>query len=1407
MTLTRARTIQYIGVLLALSALALGYWYFSVRAGVKTNTGAMQSQGTGDLSAGLAGYWKLDENTGTSAADSSTNSNAGTLTNGPTWATGQIGSSVTFDGTNDSIVTTTDHGSGASLKIITLSAWFKTSSTSGAKIIGLQNTQTGTTASNWDRQIWVGTDGKVYFGLYTTVPKETVSNTTYNDNLWHHAVGVSTGDNGTITLYVDGVLQQTTSLGGSVFSGYSNSYWRIGDYKNAGWTNGVDGYFTGSLDEIRVYDRALSADEVANLYRLTTPTGVDTSLKGYWSFNGDTLSGSTAYDRSGAGNAGTLTNGPVVTDGRIGQALDFDGSNDYILAGSASSVDNLETQGGGGLTASAWIYPESGGTFGGSIVGKRAAPGPGSGDWAFVMHQDGDAIKFYKSYSTTVLEATTSSGSIALNRWQFVTVTWDGTASRANVRFFIDGVPVPTSTTSGTDGVGTKDSDAAEVISISAQFTQYEGKIDEVRLYNRILAASEIKSQYDRGASDKTNTSAGQAQGTGNLNSGLSAYWKLDENTGTSAGDASTNANTGTLTNGPTWSTGQIGSAVTFDGTNDEITTTNNQGTAAQLKTLTLSAWFKTSTASGKKLIGLENTQTGTGTTSNDRIIWMGTDGKIRFGMYTSTTKEVASTTTLNDNAWHHAVGVSTGDNGTIYLYIDGALQGTTSLGGTIFNYATTSYWRIGGYTMGWSNSADGYYTGQLDEVRVYDRPLSADEVSALYRLTTPTGVDTGLKGYWSFNGQDLSGTTAYDRSGAGNTGTLTNGPVIAEGRVGQALSFDGTNDYMSLGSALFSTSDASQAYTLSAWIKTTDTDGSIIDQFIGGQTNRFIFHVYTDGKLHWTKSGTDLAVSSTTINDGQWHFVTGVKSGSGSGQLQLYVDGVANGASGTDSAAFYNTSTNVPGSGAGSSYFGGQMDEVRIYNRALSASEIKSQYDLAAPDKTNTSASQSQGTGRLDSGLAGYWKLDETTGSSASDASTNGNTGTLNNMENGDWVAGQIGNGLTFDGVDEYGSVPDNNALDIGASQDFTISFWIKTTASPGSTKPLAKKEVNDNSVGWGFYQSTNGIYMKIGDGSSSLYDGISVPNINDGTWHLITHSVIRKGNCTRYRDAVIVGQTDCSSWASTDLSNSSSLYFGVNNIANGYWDGSLDEVRIYNRALSSDEVGQLYRLTTPTGTDTSLKGYWSFNGQDMSSTTAYDRSGAGNTGTLTNGPSIIEGKLGQALNFTAADDEYVSMGDINAVDGLTAITASVWAKGTGSGERHIFDKTSCLGTNNAGTFEIQTGGFVAGKASFLIYPADATPSSYVNIDSTVTVTDGAWHHIVGVYDGTSLMIYVDGVLSGSSALAGETLSSTSSVVEVGGNCNGVGSLNWDGSIDEARVYNRALSASEIKALYSSSR
>jgi hypothetical protein len=192
---------------------------------------------------------------GTSLTDLSGNANTGTLQGTPTFNTTN-GGTFTLNGTSQYISTTTSY---ANPPANTICIWFNTTSVAGHKVVGLENTITGTAATAYDRQIYVGTNGLAYGGVYDTAIHTAISNAAVNNGAWQHSVLTYSGT--LAILYINGVAQTTTATTTSTqnFTGY----YRIGSYKLTSWTNGVDGYFAGTIGPFQLYNRVLTAAEVS----------------------------------------------------------------------------------------------------------------------------------------------------------------------------------------------------------------------------------------------------------------------------------------------------------------------------------------------------------------------------------------------------------------------------------------------------------------------------------------------------------------------------------------------------------------------------------------------------------------------------------------------------------------------------------------------------------------------------------------------------------------------------------------------------------------------------------------------------------------------------------------------------------------------------------------------------------------------------------------------------------------------------------------------------------------------------------------------------------------------------------------------------------------------------------------
>ncbi|MEO6228754.1 MAG: hypothetical protein ABIP10_01440 [Ferruginibacter sp.] len=213
-------------------------------------------------------------------ANDATNNNDGTLQNAPSLTSDRFNisnKSYSFNGSSQYVSTSLSYNNPANF---TISAWFKTATTSGGKLIGFGSTQVGT-SGQYDRHIYMNNAGQIYFGVYPGTVVTVNSTLSYNDNNWHIATATLSSVNG-MSLYVDGVLVGSNSSTTSA-ENYTG-YWKIGYDNMNGWTSSPSsGYFNGVLDDVLIYDRALSPAEVATI--AISPDGAGN--------NGPVCSGST----------------------------------------------------------------------------------------------------------------------------------------------------------------------------------------------------------------------------------------------------------------------------------------------------------------------------------------------------------------------------------------------------------------------------------------------------------------------------------------------------------------------------------------------------------------------------------------------------------------------------------------------------------------------------------------------------------------------------------------------------------------------------------------------------------------------------------------------------------------------------------------------------------------------------------------------------------------------------------------------------------------------------------------------------------------------------------------------------------------------------------------------------------
>jgi hypothetical protein len=253
--------------------------------------------------------------------------------------------------------------------------------------------------------------------------------------------------------------------------------------------------------------------------------------------------------------------------------------------------------------------------------------------------------------------------------------------------------------------------------------------------------------------------------GAGDPEAGLVAYWPFDEGSGTVAMDVSGNGHNGFLVNGPQWS-GQ--SMLSFDGANDHVDAGNFDVSGGAI---TLAAWIKAVSLSNCSSNDCRILSKATGTAADDHYFMLSTiseDGatRLRFRLKTdgTTATLIASAGDLPENQWVHAAAVWDGSD--MELFLNGVSVGSTSKGGSLTGNPAVPVWIGGNPTEPTSKP----WRGEIDEARIYDRALTAQELMAL----PPPSTD------WIFSDGFESGNVSRWDSSVGSTE-----PLAGAARVG----------------------------------------------------------------------------------------------------------------------------------------------------------------------------------------------------------------------------------------------------------------------------------------------------------------------------------------------------------------------------------------------------------------------------------------------------------------------------------------------------------------------------------------------------------------------------------------------------------------------------------------------
>ena len=369
-----------------------------------------------------------------------------------------------------------------------------------------------------------------------------------------------------------------------------------------------------------------------------------------------------------------------------------------------------------------------------------------------------------------------------------------------------------------------------------------------------------------------------------------------------------------------------------------------------------------------------------------------------------------------------------------------------------------------------------------------------------------------------------------------------------------------------------------------------------------------------------------------------------------------------------------------------------------------------------------------------LQRGLVGCWSFDGAY-TKVPDCSGNNNTSTLINGPTK--VAGKVGQAFKFNGVDDV--IQTDTATGMGTLETAkTISLWFYSNGFNDANNEFlfALKTAGLDTTDIGFWGG-NIQAGKFGSGSGLVTGCDYFPSERE--WHLFTYTF----NGVDSNKIYIDGVDRCGNTSTPDTGTITYVMFGHEGFSSFFFNGKIDETRIYNRALSANEVARLYKIglgstvNRPTSAlDKGLVGHWTFDGPDISGTRAKDRSGNNNHGTLNGGASLKPaiGKVGQALDFDGSNDSI----NVAETTGLpiypnnTAYSVSAWVKGSGTQTDKVVwaECNATCGIGN-GSFSVGTDTGGTGKVSIWLHN-NAGTIILNNVNSTGVGFDNTWHHIV---------------------------------------------------------------------------
>jgi hypothetical protein len=1217
----------------------------------------------------------------------------GTLEGGASIASGgAAGSAVELDGVDDHVsAPNTIHNDAA----FSVSAWVNLKTDKNARAIVSQDGALYPGFALWFRAEADGSRPRWAFGVPNSTTTDGKGIQTAESpigmpqqNTWTHLAGVRDPGTKQVRLYVNGALAGSVPM--TAMPEFAPGKVRIG---RTMWnTNQAVDHWKGSIDEVQLYDRVLSEPEIA------AAVSQSNVHLGHWKF--DEEEGTTARNSVEGGADGVLAGGASFDPkGASKGALKLNGvDGSMVTSGPVVRTDQSFT-----VSAQVKLDRADNGTY--TVLSQDGEKRCSfclqyqSNRWVFVFPRaDKDKVAS-EDHDWVGTEPQPVAGV-----WTHLAGTFD--AATGKIRLYVDGALI--GETTRITPWQAKRAFRIGSATIDGEVRQWlPGAVDEVRVYSRALSEEQV-----RGILTSDNVKAGE--------------WKLDGN----ANDTSGNNRHGALSDGGAdWSSGQsmnpdpADMAVRLDGSNGFVTAPRVFATD---KSFSVAAWARLDKIGSQAAVVSQE-----GTNVSGFTLRALDDGRWEF-VAPRVDQAVAADRATGPDAvrgvWTHLVGVYSKDRKRIELYVNGLLAASTTHEG---GFDATGPLQFG--KSKWNGNPDAeLFTGAIDDVSVYNRPLFASEIAVM------AGRDVSLGHNWTMD--EGSGPDAGDSAG-GKGAKLANGTAFGAGRAGNALKFDGVDDVATTTNVNVRTD---KSFTVSAWVhldgKTCELDPVTFRCMIsavsldGGDSapQKFRLGYVKDpdtGVLgNWifelpelegivTKASVDVFKGETE----KWVHLTGVYDAAAK-SVFLHVDGNRKD-EGILLSPWQATGALRVGSGKADGrdqFWPGRVDDVRMYSGALTVERVSTLYRSYPAEGGPTT---------LPDPDAGHWKFDEATGTTVADSSVRALHATMKGG-NG-WYAGRIGATGWFDGTTGYA---DTAGQVLNTDQSFSVAGWgyldnlsrrVAVFGQDGVSVSAFHVQFDPTAKKWGVVVPDED---KINP--SVVYLTSAEPAVAGWT-HLVVAYDSGLEQLRLYVNGVLSGvKVGVKVRASAGAFSMGRCRW---NDSNGcFFPRGVDDVRAFRKPLSDGEVRAIHDDAPP-----SLHGYWRFDDG-----TAQDHSWRKNPTTITGTTSRTPGVIGQALQLDGATGAATAQWAGTPVH--DSFTVSAWAKLSRN------DRVSTVLSQEGSwqsafllQYRPEIGRWIFGAATT---DQDGSPLTYANSLQPPEV--GKWTHLTGVYDAPmqQLRLYVNG-------------------------------------------------------------